>query len=327
MNKNMHIVDGGFLQSNYWKNFQESLGRKTQVIEEEGFSALMIFHELPVVGGYYFVPRGPSLVKVSENKSSKGLEEMIDIVKENNLGWVRVEPQTQGDLNWIENELGGKYNIVKSKKNHEPAETLMIDLIKDEDEILANMKSKIRYNIRLATKKGVEVFDARDGRHIEKFVELTKETAKRDGIVSHPNQYYEKMVESIPNNVLRLYFAKFDEKIISAVMVSYYGKVATYLHGASSNEHRNMMAPFALQWRAMKDAKKEGCTKYDLGGTKILKTGDGSWGGITRFKRGFCPKNKPVEFPGSWDVIVDTKKYKLYLFLQGVSDLKRKIVK
>ena len=345
-NKELRSIDGGFLQSKHWGRFQESLGRKVEIVGGDDFVAQMIFHELPVVGGYFFVPRGP-LIKISnlkfhpsseyrqitnksqaqKSKIQNGLQKMVNVAKKEKIGWIRIEPQTRKDLDDIKKALEGKLSVVKSKKNHEPAETLMIDLKKGEEEILASMKSKTRYNIRLATKRGVEVIEARDEKHIEKFLELTKETAKRDGIVPHPDHYYKKMVKSIPEDVLGLYFAKFERKIISAIMVSFFGEVATYLHGASSNKHRNVMAPFVLQWQAMKDAKKRGFNKYDLGGIKTLKNEENSWAGITRFKSGFCPKNKPDVFPGSWDIIVDAKQYKIYCFLQGISDLKRKIIK
>lgn len=328
-------TDGGFLQSNHWKKFQESLGRKTSLVTKEFFSMQMIFHELPLVRGYYFVPRGPIMKGKSAHTLLTGeklevksyFDEIINKIKNDDVGWIRVEPQTDDGLKLVRNALEGKYSVIKSKKNHEPAQTLMIDLDQQEDEILAQMKSKTRYNIRLAGRKGVKVIKSREKKYFEKFIELTTITAKRDKITVHPNEYYKKMIENIPDDVLKLYFAKYEDKIISAIMVSFYGGIATYLHGASSDEHRNTMAPFMLQWEAMKDAKSVGCKKYDLGGTKIGEKGEleGSWSGITKFKQGFCPNCKPVEFPGCWDIVLDNKKYNFYRILQNVKELKNKI--
>jgi len=342
-------VDGGFLQSKHWADFNRRSGKAVFEFGQENKSrALAIEHKLPVVGKYWFIPRGP----LANNE--KELRIIIRIIIRNTLkqgiGWLRVEPQGDDDLKIIKKVLEAKYRIVKSKKNHEPAQTLMVDLDKPAEEILARMKPKTRYNIRLAEKKGVIVEETRSKEAITTFLNLTKITAKRDGITPHPDQYYQKMIETIPEKILKVYIAKYQNKAISAVMVSFFGSVATYLHGASANEHRNVMAPFALQWRAMQDAKKAGCSKYDLGGTRLSAKfkiqnsklnneeknennekeyipEEGSWQGITRFKQGFCPACQPVEFPGCWDIVLDEKKYKTYLVLQKLKALSRGIFK
>jgi len=334
--KSLHSVDGGFLQSEHWAKFQEGLGRKVTKIEDGDFKALMIFYSLPLVGGYFFVPRGPILKNQKskiKNQNDKFkikyfLDQMVEKAKKENAGWVRVEPQTKEDLDAIKEVLRGEYKIVKSKKNHEPAQTVMIDLEKNEDELLLQMKSKTRYNVRLAAKRGVELFSSRSDEHIEKFIELIKITAERDKITSHENEYYRKMIKAIPDNVLNLYFAKYQGEIISSIMISFFGGVATYLHGASANEHRNVMAPFALQWQAIQGAKQKGCKRYDLGGTRIPSTNYSlptthyeNWQGITRFKVGFCPSCEPIEFPGCWDIVLDSKKYQLYKILQWGKDI------
>ncbi len=330
----MQTIDGGFLQSKHWKKFQKSLGRDVFSFGDgENFHSNMIRHNLPIVGGYFFVPRGPLQSEKEKGKRKKVeryLLEMIDKAKEEKLGWVRVEPQSEKGLELIKKVLkflGEKYEIKKSKKNHQPPQTLMIDLLQTEEEILMAMKSKTRYNIRLSERKGVKVFAKRGKKAVEKFLELSKITAKRDGIVLHPDEYYRKMIEIIPEENLKLYFAKIDDEIISTVMIAFYGGVATYLHGASGNSHRNVMAPQLLQWKAIKEAKKEGCKKYDFGGVKIDENEKNSWAGITKFKTGFCPKNEPINFPGCYDIIVDPFKYKTYQILQGILDFKNKLTK
>jgi peptidoglycan pentaglycine glycine transferase (the first glycine) len=94
------------------------------------------------------------------------------------------------------------------------------------------------------------------------------------------------------------------------------------LHGASDNEYRNVMAPYLVQWQAIKDAKIKGCTKYDFGGICSGPTATerldryNSWVGITRFKMGFSPKTPPTKFPGSYDIILNSWKYDLYKIAQ-----------
>jgi peptidoglycan pentaglycine glycine transferase (the first glycine) len=322
----LEIRDGGFLQSKQWADFQKTVGNKVLEMKFPAeFSSNVIEYVLPVVGSYFFVTRGPIFLK--KGVSEKCAKELLETAKKRGAGWIRIEPQTKKELEELKKafeKLGSK--VVKAKKNHQPAQTLMLDLKKTEEELLAKMKAKTRYNIRLATKKGVIVEKSRDSEAVDAFVELSQETAKRDAIVIHPEKYYRKMIETIPAEMLSLYVAKFEGKIVGVALVSFSGSVATYLHGASSNENRNVMAPHLLQWTAICDAKKAGFSKYDFGGTKIEKDKDGkiiesSWQGITKFKVGFSPDGKPIEFPGCWDVIVDTKRYYTYLMLQSTKDL------
>lgn len=332
-------IDGGFLQSQEWKFFQKEIGRKTYGIQENSFNAFCIVQSLPIVGDYFFIPRGPiiecrmSNVECRSESGTANLElkesisKLVRMAKREGAGWIRIEPQSKNDLSAIKKALSDDHKIVKSKKDHEPAQTLMIDLGKSEEDILKEMKSKTRYNVRLAQRKGVTVERAHDERSIDEFCRLTKITAQRDGITPHPEKYYRKMFATIPEKSLSLYLAHYQEKIIATIVVSFFGSVATYLHGASANEHRNVMAPFALQWQAIRDAKKLGYKHYDFGGTKINKDGsyEKNWAGISRFKQGFCPKCRPVEFPGCWDIILNEKKYKLYQVLQFAKDLAKRL--
>jgi lipid II:glycine glycyltransferase (peptidoglycan interpeptide bridge formation enzyme) len=176
------------------------------------------------------------------------------------------------------------------------------------------MKSKTRYNINLAQKKGVKI--TKGANCIDKFIDLVALTAKRKGIKFHPEDYYRKMIESIPSDILSLYCAEYQNKIIAANIVIFYGNTATYLHGATDDEYRNVMAPYLLQWQAIKDAKKRGFKKYDFGGVKTLD--NNSWSGITKFKLGFSQTAKPIEFPGSYDIAINSFKYYIYRAIQKI---------
>ncbi len=360
-----NTVDGGFLQSEHWAKFKKETGAGVfEFGDNKSFRALVIEHKLPLVGKYWFVPRGPIVSAKAEkirnskfeapNKSeilnSKLEKELHNVLskvlykaKENKIGWIRVETQRGKDLRKIKNTIekvktenppqspfskgGGK--IVKAKKNHQPAQVIIMDLAGSEEEILKDMKSKTRYNIRLSQKKGVEVFETRKKEDIEVFCDLLEETAKREKITNHPRRHYHDLLNKIDKNFTKLYIAKYEEKILSGAIVSYYGNVAAYLHGASSDEHRNVMSPFDLHWKIIQDSKARGFEKYDLGGVKLIEKEDkwtpkeGSWQGISRFKLGFCPKCQPVEFPGCWDVILNLAKYRLYKILQAIKDLRK----
>ena len=204
----------------------------------------------------------------------------------------------------------------------QPREILVLDISKSEEEILAGMKQKTRYNIKLSQKRGVSVKAISNfqfpisKQYTEEFIRLVKITAKRDTITAHPESYYRKMLEIIPPEILKLYVAEYEGKVICTNLILFFGRMATYMHGASDNENRNIMAPYLMQWQQILDAKKKGCEKYDFGGVKIEDIGGKSWAGVTKFKTGFAPDTNPTHFPGCYDIILKPWKYNLYRILQ-----------
>ncbi len=298
-------LDGGFLQSEYWMAFQAELKQKFYLVESEENQVLVIENELPMVGKYFYLPRGPIFSK--NKKDNKFLIKKIKALAiEKKVGWIRLEPQRKADLNQI------KEKLIKAYKNHQPAETLRLDLTKNLEEILTGMKQKTRYNVRLAEKKRLKVEISKD---LEIFWKLTQETAQRDGVSFHSEQYYQKMFKSIPAENLKLLVAFSGSQPVGAIIVSFFGGVATYLHGASSDKHRNLMANYFLQWEAIKQAKKQGALKYDFFGIAV-ELNKKKWSGITCFKTGFCSNCEPTIFPGCYDLILFPIKYWFYRILQ-----------
>jgi peptidoglycan pentaglycine glycine transferase (the first glycine) len=319
--------DGGFLQSVYWRKFQEAWGRKTFELSEKDENnstliyAYMIVHTLPVVGDYFYVPRGPIVqVQSSKFKVQSFFKDIIELAKKNNIGWVRIEPTNENILRAIKENLPGGVKIKKAAVDMQPREILILDISKNEEVLLGQMKQKTRYNIRLAEKKKANVFTSRDKKYIDEFCRLVHITAERDKITAHPENYYRKMFEIIPSDILKLYIAEYEGEVIVANLVLFFGNTATYMHGASDNKHRNVMAPYLLQWQQILDAKAAGCEKYDFGGIKTHSMEHGtwnkSWEGLTRFKTGFASDIKPIEFPGSYDIILNPTKYNLYRVIQ-----------
>jgi len=335
------------------------------------------------VGKYLYCPRGPvveletqSVEREMQNARSLvqnmecGMRELLALAKKEKAGWLRIEPENKKNLEIIENKVeinGNKLQIVRAPHDMQPKEVFVLDIAKPEEQLLAEMKSKTRYNIKLAQKKGVEIHVVCNMEHetihriqntclpdrqakynlqntyLEAFLKLTKEMASRNGITAHPENYYRKMLEILPAEMLKIYVAEYDGEIIAANLMLFYGKTATYLHGASGNMHRAMMAPYLLQWQAILDAKKMGCEKYDFGGVKIVDHCDltptlsfrrrgskgevNSWSGITDFKLGFSPQTQPIEFPGSYDIILSPSKYGIYRILQKIKGFLEKFHK
>ncbi len=309
-----------FLQSDEWMKFQEAVGRKTFCISGDDFRANIIEHKLPLVGKYFYVPRGPIFhpegdQPLAGNQISNKIQEIINLAKKESAGWIRIDIENSRILDLIRKN----WRVVKAPHDMQPREVFVVDISKSEEELLAEMKSKTRYNIKLAEKRDVFVETPRRGvsTYVDEFIRLTRVMAERNKITAHPENYYRKMLETISPDILKLYVAEYQGKIIATNIMVFYEDTAVYLHGASAaaDEYRNVMAPYLLQWQAILDAKKAGCKFYDFGGVNMSRN---SWQGITKFKTGFSPKTKPVEFLGSYDIVLNPLKYNLYRIIQKV---------
>ena len=186
--------------------------------------------------------------------------------------------------------------------NIQPPDTVLVDLSASLEEILSRMKSKWRYNIRLAEKKGVQVQKA-SAEEIDVFYDLYKTTSHRDGIAIHHKEYYKDLLQrgkDNPHAQVDLYIASYQDEPLAAIITLFSGKEAVYLYGASSNNHRNLMPAYLLQWKAMEDAKATGCLVYDLYGIPPTDNESHPMHGLYRFKTGFG--GTIVHRPGSLDI-------------------------
>lgn len=321
-----------FLQSPEWARFQEMNGREV-VRTESGVYGFV--HTLPIVGAYLYLPRFPG-GNISDAQSI--LKDLVSLAQQKKFGWIRVEPETEEILHvcervissWGENE---QVRLVKAPHDMQPREIFVIDVSLSEENLLAGMKAKTRYNIRLAEKKGVRVFTTRAKKYQELFFSLIQATAKRQGILPHPQSYYEKMLDAFSEEQLTLFVAEFEGTVLAANLVLFFGDTATYLHGGTSDMHRDVMAPMLLQWEQIRATKQCGCRWYDFGGVSVSseiknqKSNIAAWAGITRFKLGFSPATVPRVFPGCYDMVIDLKRYGLYTRLrflqQSLSTMKK----
>lgn len=308
-----------FLQSKNWMRFQEASGRDTVPI---GDNANGFIYTLPVVGRYLYTPRFPDSGIVDLM-----IDDLLTSANKTGSGWVRIEPETEEVLRiWKQSVFDREKNtgirLVKAPHDMQPREVLVVDILKDEKDLLSEMKAKTRYNIRLAEKKGVRIFSTRKKKYQEALFELIEATAKRQNILPHPKSYYEKMLSVFSEEDLSLFVAEFEGYVLAANLILFSGDTAIYLHGGTSDVHREMMAPVLLQWEQMREAKRRGCRWYDFGGVRTPSSGEdqlsgiNAWEGITRFKLGFSPDTPTKIFPGCYDVVIDRKRYGLYLHLR-----------
>ena len=284
---------------------------------------------LPVGKSYLYSPRGPiwqneKLRVENEELLNQHIKKIAK--KEGAIFWRHEPPAT---LNTGANEFSRSVkNVRKERIGYltdpvQPKQTLIVDLTKSEEELLAGMHEKTRYNVRLAMRKGIrcEVSGVSD---FEVFWKLMQETATRDKFHTHPRAYYETLLRVLGNTPLlnpptlvgggrvgeamlvRLHIAYSDTTPLAAAIVGYFGDTATYLHGASSYEHRALMGPYGLHWTIMQEAKKVGYRFYDFWGTTARQHSEG----IARFKTGFG--GTIVDYPGTFDLPLNKFWYTVY---------------
>ncbi len=218
-----------------------------------------------------------------------------------------------------ENAKTQKINVVVSSVAVQPPDTVLLSLLSPEDEILSNMKSKWRYNIRLAEKKGVKVTKYHFGdEHFESafndFYRLFEITGKRDGISPHAKSYYKDLLErgsrqNASDVEISLYLARHEEDCLAGIITLFCRREAVYLYGASSNVKRNLMPAYLCQWTAIKDAKNYGCPVYDFYGMPPTDDPSHPMHGLYLFKTGFG--GQCIHRPGSIDIPLK-KFYKVY---------------
>jgi lipid II:glycine glycyltransferase (peptidoglycan interpeptide bridge formation enzyme) len=243
------------------------------------------------------------------------LAEVDDICARQKVVFLKIEPDLWEDD--LKDSAGPFPGFKPSSHSIQPPRTLLVNLEDTEDQILARMKSKTRYNIRLASKKGVTV---REITSLDPFYDLLQGTADRAAFGIHTREYYQRTFELFhPSGACTIFLAEFQEIPLASIMVFHHGDRSWYFYGASSSQHRELMPTYLIQWEAMRWAKEQGCQTYDLWGVpdedfESLEEGfttrsDGLWG-VYRFKRGFG--GQLLRASGPWDRVYNNLLYQLY---------------
>lgn len=268
-------------------------------------------HTVPKLGwriGYF--PRG----NTPDEKQMFALKTAADKL---NLVSIKLEPNVYAPVETASQELEPVRSFLTAH-NCQPSRALftphsfMLDITKSEEELLASFKSKTRYNIRVAEKNGVEVIEDNSNEAFTEYIKLWRETTKRQAFYSHDQQYHEKMWQHMHGNgIAHLLKAIYQGKTLATWVVFVSKGVLYYPYGASSREHREVMANNLLAWEAIKFGKRQGCRVFDMWGSlgpDPDKTDP--WYGFHRFKEGYG--GTLMEFVGTYDYVVDPQKYKLF---------------
>ena len=306
------------LQTSPWGELKSAFGWQPRYVQRGTVGALVLFRRLPLGMSIGYIPRGPIGSGDLANDFWPALD---DLCKKERAIFLRVEPNVWEPVSddFYHTHLPG---FVPSEQTIQPPRTLLIDLEKDEDEILMAMKSKTRYNIRLAARKDVVVQESDD---IDAFHRMMLTTGERDEFGVHSRDYYQRAYDCFaPRGACVLLLAEFEHQPLAGLMAFAHGDTAWYFYGASTDQERNRMPTYLLQWEAMRWAKKIGCRVYDLWGVpdypedelenEFLDRSDGLWG-VYRFKRGFGGELRRTV--GAWDRVYQPLLYKLYKIWSG----------
>jgi lipid II:glycine glycyltransferase (peptidoglycan interpeptide bridge formation enzyme) len=319
-----------FLQSNWWSEVLR--GEKKDVMcwelwnqsEKKIYGIVLLEKKHAARGGFYYLESlwGPVWSKeIKAGVVPRLMKELYSYIKatEDSIFWrlsppasVLISPRYLESKYYFESDFEGPadfWNLAPTlARTRPPMRTLVLDLAQSTDEILAQMKPKTRYNINLAKRKGLDIKWSKEPKDLKEFFKLSLVTAKRGGFNPHQVNHYLNLLKTTvtnPRNRAELVLASHQGRIISANMVLFFNNAVYYLHGASSNEDRNLMATFLLQWEAIEKAKNEGFELYDFWGVDQDK-----WPGVTRFKEGFGGRKK--DYPQIYEIPLRKVYYKMY---------------
>lgn len=272
------------------------------------------------IGNIAYVPRGPVVDWDNEEYADAILKTTAKLAQRKGALALIIEPDlfdTPSD-----DHLLRRCGMTPLPFSVQPRRTSLINLDVDEEvDILSAMKQKTRYNIGLARRKGITV---RSGsvEDAALFYELMQATAERDTFSIHPFAYYRDFMALFArdeNSPAKMLIAEHEGQPLAGMIVTAIGKRATYLYGASTNEKRELMPTYLLQWEAMLWARNRGCHSYDMWGipdedeatleAQFESRHDGLWG-VYRFKRGFG--GQVVRHIGTWAHVFSPLRWWLY---------------
>lgn len=262
----------------------------------------MQFFRFDLPGGmcWLYGARGPVVPGMDAGVIHLLMQEIEILARKENAVFLRLDPAVEKFL-----KLGKEI-----KEGFQPQTTLCLDLQQSEEELLAQMKQKGRYNIKVAGKNEVEVVEGGE-EDMKDYGRLLRETTARDGFKGHKLGFYKKMLAELePQGMAKLFLAKHEGKVLAAAICTYFGETATYYYGVSSNKNRNVMAPYILQWKMIQDARARGFKVYDFLGISPSDSAGHKWDGVTSFKKKFG--GEVVDYCRPQEVVYKKLLYLLY---------------
>ena len=314
---------GHFLQTWEWGQVKKSMGWEPLplILEENGeirAALLILKRRLPLPGlkkCIFYSPRGPVVDIESEELCRVLFDGAKKVAAAHGAIFLKIDPDVEKSHSGFEQILKNcglvRKEVGLNFEGVQPRFVFRLDITPSEIKLLENMHSKTRYNIRLAGKKGVTIREAAGKKDLEDFYAILVETARRDEFLIRGFEYFETMWDHmVENDLAKVFLAEHEGKPVSGTLAMILGDKAWYLYGASSNEHRNIMPNYLIQWEMIRWAKSKGCTLYDFRGVSGDLDESNPLYGLYRFKKGF--NGDLVEFTGEWDKVYSRFFYWLW---------------
>ncbi len=304
----------GFMQSSWWAHYMNQRGW--------GHFGAILRDGDQILGGaralkqafsneysFYYLPEAPVLPPDPDD-AQQVFEATLNYLdarrqkESTTISHVRIEPR------WL--SMPGFITGYRTGRNWlEPRDTLHIDLSLDEAGLLARMKPKGRYNIRLAQRHGVTIVQRNPVDAIESFIEIHRDTAKRQDMRGEDPERLRELAQtlSVDNRGL-LMLAMLDDQPVAAALLVFFGDRATYLFGGSLNSQRQVMAPYLMHYEAILESRRRGHRWYDFYGVSPVGEQDHAWAGISAFKRKFG--GVELAFIPPLDFVYDEAGYRAY---------------
>ena len=340
-----HLPGAHILQTREWAQFKARTGwhplpclwRDPQGAVQA--AAMVLRRAAPGGFSVLYVPRGPLVDWNDPQHAARVSADLQSLAKEQHAIFIKIDPElvvglgvpgTEGastaSVPALEQLKAGGWRI--SEEQIQFRNTVWLDLHGDEQDWLARMKQKTRYNIRLAQRKGVRVRPAAPD-EMPLLYRMYAETSVRDGFVIRDESYYTTLWRSFMERgmaeplIAEVAGSQPQPEVVAAVVPFFFANRAWYLYGMSRDAHRDKMPNYLLQWEAMRRAKARGCVQYDLwGAPDTFDEHDSMWG-VYRFKEGLG--GQVARFAGALDYPVNGMLYVLYTrVLPRVLDLMRR---
>jgi peptidoglycan pentaglycine glycine transferase (the first glycine) len=298
------LPSGHVLQSYEWGEFKSRHGwvpfRLLFTVGTEAVAAAsVLLRRLPrSPWGVMYVPKGAALDYGDEKLLSEVLGALEGLAREQRAIFIKMDPDVSAREGNVRNLLVRR-GWRQSAEQVQFRNTLLIDLRHDEAELLMAMKSKTRYNVRLAKRRGVEVYVGGVD-DLTLFYEMYRVTGARDDFVIRPFDYYaDAWGTFLERGLAELFLAHHQGEVLAGLILFHFGEKAWYMYGASTDRLRNLMPNHLLQWEAIKWAKAHGYVFYDMwGAPDVSDERDPMWG-VYRFKEGFGGEFTP--YLGAYD--------------------------
>ena len=296
------------IQSWQWGDFRKKMGLSlVRLGHFEGNKLIsayqLTFHPVPffkyTVG---YLPKSPM-------PDEKMVEALKTLGEQKKAAFIKIEPNVINDRQTTSDERLTKLGLIKSKQSLFTKYNFLIDLTKSEEQLLAAMHPKTRYNIGIAQKKGVEVYESTEDNDFEIYLKLYFETTKRQKYFGHTHTYHKLVWETLKTaKMARLLIARYQGKPLVAWMILNFGETQYYPYGGSAKEHKEVMASNLIAWEAIRLGKKNGFKIFDMWGALAPDAKESDpWYGFHRFKAGYGPIH--IAYVGTYDLILRPSLY------------------